>query len=132
MTWCHLFVKITTGMVSLANDRGVARVRPEVAAVSERPACPREAVAWIHETSALVPLDADVVVEEGFVQRHGAWPGFRTRGRWSVVGPGLEVGPPASAAGGGGHGAEERGPCFFHLSCGHEGLLAPPPVGILF
>ncbi len=61
-------------MVFLTYDRGVRRHWPVVTTVPQRPTSPGEAVARVHEAPPLVPLDADVVVVLGFLQRDAASP----------------------------------------------------------
>ncbi len=52
----RLSVEVATGMILLADDRRVRGHWPIVATVPQGPAGSREAVAWIHETPALVHL----------------------------------------------------------------------------
>ncbi len=88
-----------------------------------------EAVARIHETPALVPFDAYVVVILRLLQGDATQPlllgvllllGIRV----ARLERGLLVGPLR------GEGAVEGGPGLLHLAGGHEGLLASPSVGV--
>ena len=56
----RLSVEIATGMVLLADDRWVGGHWPVIATMPQGPAGSCEAVAWIHETPALIPFDANV------------------------------------------------------------------------
>jgi hypothetical protein len=124
-----LSVEIATGMILLADDRRVRGHRPIVATMPQGPSGSCEAVAWIHETPALIPFDANVVVILRLLQGDATRPlllgvllllGIRV----ARLELGLLVGPLR------GEGAVEGGPGLLHLAGGHEGLLASPSVGV--
>ncbi len=123
-------MEVATGMVFLADARRVVRNRPIITTMPQRPASPGEAIAGVHEAAALIPLHADVVIVLGLLQGNAAIPLFLAcllllvvvvaRLELAFFGCGL-----------GREGAVEGGPGLLHLPCGDEGLLAPPPVGVL-
>jgi hypothetical protein len=118
-------------MVFLAYNRWVVGNRPVIAAVHQRSPGSGKAVAGIHEATALVPFHANVVVVLSLLQRNAPVPLFLASLLLLVV---VVAGLELAFLGGrlGGEGAVEGGLGLLHLPGGDEGLLAPPPVGVLF